>query len=203
MKAVKPANINAYIAAFPTNIQKILEQVRLTVRKAAPGAEETISYGIPAFRYKGRVIVYFAGYKNHIGLYATPSGHAAFAKELSKYKQGRGSVQFPLDKPMPLNLISKIVKFKMKQQAEKEIDFFPGVSAPARRALQNNGIKTLKDLAKYTEAEILQFHGIGKTAMPILQKELQEKGLHFEIGTETSGKNLIKNKHHVIPGIPR
>ncbi len=179
MKAVKPANVNAYIAAFPEDLQKILEQVRETVRKAAPGADETISYGMPAFRYKGGVIIYFAGFKNHIGFYATPSGHAAFAKELSKYKQGRGSVQFPLDKPMPLNLIARMVKFRFQQQAEKEIDFLPRLSAPARRALQSNGIKTLKDLAKYTEAEILQFHGIGKTAIPILRKALKEKGFSF------------------------
>ena len=180
MKIAKPANIDAYIATFPGGVQKILEQVRVTVIKAAPGAEETISYGMPAFRYKGRVIIYFAGYKSHIGLYATPAGHAAFAKELSKYKQGRGSVQFPLDKPMPLNLIARMVKFRAKQQAEKEIDFLPRLSAPARRALQNNGVKTLKDLAKYTETEILQFHGIGKTAIPVLQKALQEKGFNFK-----------------------
>jgi uncharacterized protein YdhG (YjbR/CyaY superfamily) len=180
MKAVKPGNIEAYIAAFPKDVQKILEQVRLTARKAAPGTEETISYGIPAFRYRGRVIIYFAGYKNHIGLYATPAGHAAFAKELSAYRQGRGSVQFPLDKPMPLNLIAKIVKFKVQQQAEKEKDFFPGLSAPARRASQNNGIKTLKVLAKYSKVEILKFHGIGKTAIPVLHKALKEKGFDFK-----------------------
>ena len=179
MKAVKPANIDDYIEAFPKDVQKILEQVRLAVSKAAPAAEEIISYGMPAFRYKGRVIIYFAGYKSHIGLYATPSGHAAFAKELSKYKQGRGSVQFPLDKPMPLNLIARMVKFRVQQQAEKEIDFLPRLSEPARRALQNNGIKKLQDLAKYTEAEILQFHGIGKTAIPVLQKALKEKGFNF------------------------
>lgn len=136
MKAAKPANIDAYIAAFPEDVQKILEQVRIAVKKAAHVAEETISYGMPAFRYKGRVIIYFAGYRNHIGFYATPSGHAEFAKELSKYKQGKGSVQFPLNKPMPLNLISRIVKFRVLQQAEKEINFLPLLSMPARRALQ-------------------------------------------------------------------
>ncbi len=179
MKAVKAVNIDAYIATFPEDVQKILEQVRLTARKAAPGVEETISYGMPAFRYKGRILIYFAGYKNHTGIYATPSGHAAFAKELSKYKQGRGSVQFPLNKPMPLNLIARMVKFRVKQQAEKEIDFLPQLSAIARRALQNNGIKTLKDLTKYTEVEILQFHGIRKTAIPMLQKALKERGFNF------------------------
>ena len=88
-------------------------------------------------------------------------------------------MQFPLDQPMPLNLIARMVKFKLQQQDEKETDFFPGLSAPARRALQNNGIKKLRDLAKYTEAEIQQFHGIGKTAIPVLQKALKEKGFNF------------------------
>ena len=115
MKAVKPVSVDVYIASFAEDVQKILGQVRLTVSNAAPGAEETISYSMPAFRYKGRVIIYFAGYRNHIGFYATPSGHIEFAKELSKYKQGKGSVQFPLDKPMPLNLIARIVKFRMQQ----------------------------------------------------------------------------------------
>ena len=84
MKAVKPANIDAYISVFPEEIQKILGQVRLTVRKAAPGAEETISYGMPAFRYKGRIIIYFAGYKNHIGIYATPIRTYCIRKRISK-----------------------------------------------------------------------------------------------------------------------
>ncbi len=185
MKAAKPANMDAYIAAFPENVQKVLEQIRSTVKKAAPGAEETISYGMPAFRYKGRVIIYFAGYKNHIGIYATPSGHAAFQKELSAYKQGRGSVQFPLDQPMPLDLIKRIVKFRVNQQDEPVSGFDAGLSAPARRALQNNGIKTLQQLSRHTETEILQLHGIGKTAIPIFQKALKEKGLSFKTHTHS------------------
>ena len=180
MRAEKPANVDAYIVPFPENIRKILERVRMTVIRAAPGAEETISYGMPAYRYKGRVIIYFAGYKNHIGVYATPLAHAAFQKELSGYKQGRGSVQFPLDQPMPLDLIKRMVQFRIKQQDEPLTDIFAGLSAPARRALQNNGIATLEDLARHTETEILSFHGIGKTAIPILQKALKEKKLKFQ-----------------------
>ncbi len=179
MKEATAANIDEYIAKFPKETSKILQQVRLTVKKAAPNAEETISYGMPAFRYKGKIVIYFAGYKNHIGVYATPSGHAAFQKELSAYKQGRGSVQFPLDQPMPLDLIKRIVKFRVQQQDEPVTDFLAGLSAPARRALQNNGIKTVKDLSKLTEAEVLQLHGIGKTAIPVLQKALKEKRLSF------------------------
>lgn len=180
MKADKSANVDTYIAAFPENVRKILERIRMTVILAAPEAEETISYGMPAFKYKGRIIIYFAGYKNHIGVYATPLAHASFQKELSAYKQGRGSVQFPLGQPMPLDLIKRMVQFRMKQQDQPLMDIFAGLSAPARRALQNNGIKTLPDLAQHTEAEILQLHGIGKTAIPILQKALKEKRLKFQ-----------------------
>ncbi len=187
MKVLSPASIDAYILGFPKDVQKILQQVRLTVRKYAPNAQETISYAIPAFRYKGRIIIYFAGYKNHIGLYAMPVGHAAFAKELSGYKQGRGSVQFPLDTPMPLDLISRIVKFRVQQQDEKLGGFPATISAPAKRALENNGIKSLEQLSKHSEAEILKFHGIGKTTIPILQKALKEKELSFK-----SSKGVLK-----------
>ncbi|MGN6800943.1 MAG: DUF1801 domain-containing protein [Ginsengibacter sp.] len=180
MKTTPAKNIDEYISSFSTSTAKLLKQVRMVVRKAAPKAEETISYGMPAFKYKGRVIIYFAGYKNHIGVYATPSAHEAFNKELSVYKQGRGSVQFPLDQPMPLDLISRMVKFKVKQQDEPVDDFLAGLSAPARRALQNNGIKTIKDLSKLTEADVLKLHGIGKTAIPVLQKTLKENGLVFK-----------------------
>lgn len=111
-------DIDSYIATFPKVVQVILEQVRNAIRTSAPKAEEVISYNMPAFKYYG-MLVYFAGYKNHIGFYSLPSGHAAFEKELSIYKQGKGSVQFPLDKPMPLALIKKIVKFRVKENLAK------------------------------------------------------------------------------------
>lgn len=187
MKSAPASTIDEYISKFPHETAKILQQVRMAVKKAAPAAEETISYGMPAFRYKGRIIIYFAGYKNHIGVYATPSGHAAFQKELSAYKQGKGSVQFPLNEPMPLDLIKRIVKFRMKQQDKPVTDFLAGLSAPARRALQNNGIKTITDLSKLTETDVLQLHGIGKTAIPVLQKALKEKGLGFSKAKRSQG----------------
>lgn len=112
-------DIDTYIAGFPKDTQKLLEQIRSTIRKAAPKAEEVISYKMPAFRQHG-ILVYFAGYKNHIGFYPTSSGIATFKNELSIYKGAKGSVQFPLDKPLPLGLISKIVKFRVKQILEKE-----------------------------------------------------------------------------------
>ncbi|MDZ4663486.1 MAG: DUF1801 domain-containing protein [Bacteroidota bacterium] len=110
----KPKNIEEYISGFPKDIQKILQQIRSTIQKAAPKAEEKMSYGMPAFVFNGP-LVYFAGYKNHIGFYALPSGNEAFKKELSAYKVGKGSIQFPLNKPMPLSLITKIVKFRIKE----------------------------------------------------------------------------------------
>ena len=111
--------VDQYLAGFNGETQKRLEQLRQAIKKAAPAAEEMISYMMPAYKYLGRPLVYFAGYKNHIGFYATPNGHEAFKKELSVYKQGKGSVQFPLDKPLPLSLVTKIVKFRVKQQVEK------------------------------------------------------------------------------------
>jgi len=110
--------IDAYIANSPKDIQPILEKVRATIRKAAPKAEEIINYGIPTFTLDGN-LVHFAGFKNHIGFYPTPSGIEKFKKELSFYKGANGSVQFPLDKPIPYALISKIVKFRVKENLER------------------------------------------------------------------------------------
>ena len=119
MTTAKPDNIDAYIAGFPKDVQAILEQVRATIKKAAPDAEEAISYGIPTFRLHKTNLVHFAAFKNHIGFYPTPTGGEAFKEELSGYKTGKGSVQFPLDQPMPLDLIARIVQFRIGQILEK------------------------------------------------------------------------------------
>jgi len=118
MDTKKPANIDEYIGTFPNDVQEILEKIRATIQKAAPDANEKISYSMPAFEQNG-IVVYFAAFKNHIGLYALPSAHETFREELSKYKSGKGSVQFPLDQPMPFDLIAKIVKFRVKENLEK------------------------------------------------------------------------------------
>jgi uncharacterized protein YdhG (YjbR/CyaY superfamily) len=110
--------IDEYIAGFPEEVQEILEKIRTTIRKAAPNAEETINYGIPTFTLKGN-LVHFAGFKKHIGFYPTPTGIERFKKELSVYEGAKGSVQFPLDKPIPYGLISKIVKFRVKENLER------------------------------------------------------------------------------------
>jgi uncharacterized protein YdhG (YjbR/CyaY superfamily) len=113
-----PRNIDEYIAGFPADVQKLLEKIRRTIRKAAPDAEEAISYQIPAFKLKGNLI-FFAAYKKHIGLYPAPRGSEEFETELAGYKGGKGTVQFPLDKPIPYDLISRITKFRVKQNLEK------------------------------------------------------------------------------------
>lgn len=106
--------IDEYIAAFPKDVQDILEELRRVIRESAPNADEAISYGIPTFKLNGN-LVHFAAFKNHVGFYPTPSAIVAFKKELSQYKQAKGSVQFPIDKPIPLNIVKKIVKFRVKE----------------------------------------------------------------------------------------
>ncbi|HVD98423.1 MAG TPA: DUF1801 domain-containing protein [Cytophagaceae bacterium] len=111
-------NIDDYIATFPEDTRALLERMRVIIRKAAPKAEEVISYNMPAFRQYG-VLVYFAGYKNHIGFYPTGSGIMAFKEEIANYKNSKGAVQFPLDKPLPVGLITKMVKYRVQEDKEK------------------------------------------------------------------------------------
>lgn len=113
----KAKNIDEFIATYPKDIQKILEQIRATIKKTAPKAEEAISYGIPTFKLHGN-LVHFSGYEHHIGFYPGAAGIAAFEKELSGYKTSKGTVQFPINEPMPLDLITKIVEFRVKQNTE-------------------------------------------------------------------------------------
>jgi uncharacterized protein YdhG (YjbR/CyaY superfamily) len=111
--------VDEYIQTFPKDVQSILREIRGIIKANAPTATESISYGMPAYKTGGQPLIYFAGYQKHIGLYATPSGHAQFAKELSRYKQGKGSVQFPLDEPIPYDLIKRIVVFRVKENFSK------------------------------------------------------------------------------------
>ena len=112
--------VNEYISMFPEKVQEKLRLVRRTITDNAIGAVEGIAYGMPAYKTNAKPLAYFAAFKNHIGLYATPSGHEQFKKELSIYKQGKGSVQFPIDEPLPLNLIAEIVKFKVEENKQKQ-----------------------------------------------------------------------------------
>ena len=111
-------NIDEYISNQSAEIQILLEQIRQSIKQAAPEAEEVISYQMPAYKQQG-ILVYFAAFKNHIGFYATPNGHAKFKEALSAYRQGKGSVQFSIDKPIPLDLITEIVKFRVSENRKK------------------------------------------------------------------------------------
>jgi len=113
--AAKFKDVESYIASVPKDVQKILKEIRKVIRAAVPQAEESIAYGMPAYKLNKKPLVYFAAFKNHVGFYATPTGHEAFAKQLAKYKHGKGSVQIPLTEPMPFALIEKMVKFKVKE----------------------------------------------------------------------------------------
>lgn len=121
MTRIRFIDIDSYIGSFPEKTQKLLQEVRETIRKAAPEAEQTINYGIPTFKLSGN-LVHFAGFKNHIGFYPTASGIEAFKKELSVYEGAKGSVRFPLDKPIPFELIERIVKFRVKESLSKKTD---------------------------------------------------------------------------------
>src|SRR6266480_1873041 len=117
-KSTAPKNIDEYIAGFPGDVQKILKKIRLTIRKAAPGAQETIKYRIPTFTLNGNLI-YFAAFRKHVGLYPAPRASQKFKSELSAYEGGKGTVRFPIDEPIPFALISRIVKFRVRQQLER------------------------------------------------------------------------------------
>ena len=115
---VAPETVDQYIAAFPADVKKRMQQLRKTIKAAAPKAEEVISYQMPGYKYFG-MLVYFAAYKNHIGFYPGAGGVLEFYKKLSSFKSAKGSVQFPHDRPIPYDVISKIVKFRVKQNEEK------------------------------------------------------------------------------------
>ncbi len=117
----KYSNVEEYITDFPSSVQPVLQKLRHSIVEAAPQADEVISYNMPAYKLNG-ILVYFAAYENHIGFYPTPSGITAFEKELSGYKQGKGSVQFTLEEQLPFELIQRIVKFRLEEQVAKKVN---------------------------------------------------------------------------------
>ncbi|MDB5155839.1 MAG: hypothetical protein JWR50_546 [Mucilaginibacter sp.] len=118
MKAEQAKTIDEYIAGYPDDVQQLLQTIRTTIHNAAPQAEEAIAYGIPTFKFNGN-LVHFGGYKNHIGFYPAPMGIEAFKEETAQYEAGKGTLQFPVDQPMPLELIEKIVKFRVEKNLAK------------------------------------------------------------------------------------
>jgi uncharacterized protein YdhG (YjbR/CyaY superfamily) len=108
-------NIDEYISLQPSEVQPLLQKMRDTIQEAAPGAFEYISYAMPSFKYNGKILVYFAAHKSHIGFYATPTANLAFKKELEGYKSSKGAIQFPFDRPLPLDLIRRMVQYKLME----------------------------------------------------------------------------------------
>lgn len=123
MKTNPPSSrsIDEYIAGFPSDVQEVLQKIRMTIKKAAPEAEETISYKMPTFNLNGKYLIYFAAYKKHIGLYPAPVGNEKFKEEMAPYESGKGTLKFPLDRPIPFNLIRKIVKFRVKENLGRAV----------------------------------------------------------------------------------
>lgn len=114
-----PGTIDEYIEAFPEDVQQVLQKIRTTIQKAAPDAQEGISYKMPAFYLNGRYLVYFAAYKRHIGMYPVPAGDAEFNREIAPYQSSKGTLQFPLNQPIPYGLIRKVVKYRAAEELAK------------------------------------------------------------------------------------
>ena len=118
-KKVTFQSLDEYIATFPADMQKMLEELRRTIKAAVPEAEETISYNMPTFTLHGKYLIYFAGWKSHISIYPIPSGSEAFNKQVSQYTAGKGTLKFPLDKPIPLKLITRMVKYRVAEERKR------------------------------------------------------------------------------------
>ena len=179
--------IDEYILSFPNETRVKLNTLRSIIQKEVPNAIETFKYEMPTFDLYGN-LVHFAGYKNHIGFYPNPSGLQAFKAEIDKYNNSKGAVQFPLDQDLPIELIQKIIQYRIKENSDSFIKgnkkavyfFIEGLSAPAQRALVSKNITNLVELSNFTNTEILSLHGIGKTAIPILEKALFDYNLTFK-----------------------
>jgi uncharacterized protein YdhG (YjbR/CyaY superfamily) len=181
---MKTLSQSEYFASFPASTQKLLQQMRTLVLKAAPGSVETMIYGLPTIQLYGKNVVHYGAYANHIGFYPAPSGLDQFKEEIGKYKHSKGAVQFPLDKPIPAALVTKITKFRVAEtHAKYDVqDPYASLGAAAKRALQTAGITDLKKLSKYTEEELLHLHGLGPASIPKLKKALAAAKLSFAKG---------------------
>ncbi len=196
-KIAAPKTHAEYISQFPLPVRTRLKELRALIRKLAPQVKEKISYGIAAFEWNGP-LVYIAGFKNHVSFFPTSSGVSAFQSQLKGYKTSRGTIQFPLDQPLPLRLITQIVRYRMKElrhlrtgrglcdaDAVKKFDtagleeVFSVLAKPAQRALVNAGVLTVKALSKKSEAEVRAFHGMGPKALLELRRILKTQGRKF------------------------
>ncbi len=180
-------DVQAYIDGFPAETQSRLEALRALVHETCPAAIEGLNYGLIGYKLFGHPLVYFGGFKQHIGLYATPEGQEAFADEFARYKQGKGSVQFPLAEPLPIDLITRVIE----QRVDVVTDRLPQMGRPALSALESIGVTRLGQVREHSETELLALHGLGPKAI----RMLRERGVRFreeEKSLETThqlGKN--------------
>lgn len=198
-------DVELYIASFAKPVQKLLRQMQATIKMAAPDAKESLSYGIPTFKLK-RNLVHYAAFKDHIGFYPGPSGITAFKIEIAKFESSKGAIRFPLNKPLPVSLVTKITKFRVKEELtsgkpkteskrdrrvacdpERVASFdyskldpaFEALGTPAKRALISHKILKPKDLAKWRKKDVLSLHGIGPSSLPTLNRALSKAKLRF------------------------
>ena len=171
------SSVDEYIRGFPPTTQKLLNQFRRTIRHAAPEATEAIKYGIPTFVLNGN-LVHFGGFEHHVSFFPTSGPTQAFKRELSRYEVSKGTIRFPLDQPLPLALIRRIVLFRIAQTNP-----FHELSHPAQRALVEAGITSLKQLSRRTERQVSRLHGMGPNGVKKLRGLLRAKGLRFKKAT--------------------
>lgn len=159
-------DVGAYVAKFPDQVRERLEELRSLVRELCPRAAESMSYGLIAFKLNDNPLVYLGGFKQHIGLYATPAGHEEFAAEFARYVRGKGSVQLPLSEPLPVDLVRRVVARRVETVSEE----LPKIGSPAARALAEIGVTSVSQLSAYSEPELLALHGVGPQAIRLLRE---------------------------------
>ena len=196
--------VDEYIASFPPEVQAILEELRAAIKASVPDVEERISYQIPSY-FRNGDLIHFAAYKKHIGMYPAPDGPQPFVQELLKFKSERATLRFPIDKPLPLDLITELIKFRYAEnlalaeakarkkkpaagKPQSPNDLPVKLSQPAQRALAAAGIQSLEQVSRFSEKEISKLHGIGPNALALLHQALEEKGLSFSGETQPSPK---------------
>lgn len=157
--------VNTYLSQFPDETRGRLETLRGLVAELCPTAVESMNYGLIGYKLDGHPLIYFGGFAKHIGLYATPVGHEAFAEEFAQYKQGKGSVQFPLTDPLPVELVRRVIEHRIKTVSDE----LPKIGSPATRALASIGVTRRSQLAEYTAEDMLALHGFGPKAIRILR----------------------------------
>lgn len=165
-------SVSEYLAQFDGEALARIDRVRDVVVDSAPKADEALSYGMIGWKLRGRPLIYVGGFSKHTGLYATPSGHEAFTSEFAPYTQGKGSVQFPLDEPFPIDLIRRVIEYRVRE-VENELPF---IGRPATAALAAIGVTTMQDLDGWTAQELLALHGVGPKAIRLLKEAGVELG---------------------------